>query len=142
LIALTPSSHGKDSAMQTRRRFKQTTSLQDRLSEFVNGERAESMPESADQYELRKKIRQAETAADIEKWANSPEQPPNQSASETDVMRQRWLTLFLAISHSHRHWSHTSTWPPVVSLILFHVKDAPASPILRQEEQSGCRLVL
>lgn len=32
--------------MQTRRRFKQTTSLQDRLSEFVDGERAkaESMP--------------------------------------------------------------------------------------------------
>lgn len=65
--------------MQTRRRFKQTTSLQERLSEFVNGERAkaESMPESADQYELQKKIRQAKTAADIEKWVNSSElQPP------------------------------------------------------------------
>ena len=48
--------------MQKRRRFKQTTSLQDRLSEFVNTERAkaESVPES-DQYELQKKIRQAET---------------------------------------------------------------------------------
>ena len=50
--------------MQKRRRFKQTTSLQYRLSEFVNTERAkvESMPESG-QYELQKKIRQAETAA-------------------------------------------------------------------------------
>ena len=64
--------------MQKRRRFKQTTSLQDRLSEFVNTERAkvESMPESG-QYELQKKIRQAETAANIERWADSPElQPP------------------------------------------------------------------
>jgi hypothetical protein len=65
--------------MQTRRRFKQTTSLQDRLSEFVNGERAkaESMPESKDRYELLKKVRKAETAANIEAWANSPGlQPP------------------------------------------------------------------
>ena len=66
--------------MQTRRRFKQTTSLQDRLSEFIAVARSEAdaAPGAADQYELRKKIRQAETAADIEKWANSPElQPPN-----------------------------------------------------------------
>ena len=58
--------------MQKRRRFKQTTSLQDRLSEFVNTERAkaESVPES-DQYELQKKIRQAETAANIQAWVNS-----------------------------------------------------------------------
>ena len=64
--------------MQKRRRFKQTTSLQDRLSEFVNTERAkaESVPES-DQYELQKKIRQAETAANIQTWVSSPElQPP------------------------------------------------------------------
>ena len=60
--------------MQMRRRFKQSTSLQDRLTEFVNGERAkaESMPENSDEYELRKKLRQAETAAKIEKWASSP----------------------------------------------------------------------
>ena len=61
-----------------RRRFKQTTSLQDRLSQFLNGERAkeESMPES-DRYELLKKVRQVKTAANIEAWANSAElQPP------------------------------------------------------------------
>jgi hypothetical protein len=65
--------------MQMRRRFKQITSLQDRLAEFAEGERAkaESMPDSADRYEHLKKIRQAETAANIEAWANSPElQPP------------------------------------------------------------------
>jgi hypothetical protein len=65
--------------MKTRRRFKQTTSLQDRLSEFVDGEhaKAENMPECNERYELLKKVRQAETAANIEKWANSPElQPP------------------------------------------------------------------
>jgi hypothetical protein len=65
--------------MQKRRRFKQTTSLQDRLSEFAEGERAkaESMPDSAERYEHLKKIRQAKTAANIEAWANSPGlQPP------------------------------------------------------------------
>lgn len=65
--------------MQTRRHFKQTTSLQDRLSEFIAGARAEAetAPGGADEYELRKKIRQAETAANIEAWASSPElQPP------------------------------------------------------------------
>jgi hypothetical protein len=35
------------------------------------------MPENSDEYELRKKLRQAETAANIEAWASSPElQPP------------------------------------------------------------------
>ena len=65
--------------MQKRRRFKQTKSLQDRLWEFVNSERAkaENSPESADPNELLKKVRQAETAANIDRWANSSElQPP------------------------------------------------------------------
>jgi hypothetical protein len=39
--------------------------------------KAESLTESADRYELVKKERQAETAANIERWATSPElQPP------------------------------------------------------------------
>ncbi len=65
--------------MQQRRRFKQTKWFQDRLAEFVAGERSEAdaEPAGANQYELQKKIRQAETAANIEKWANSPGlQPP------------------------------------------------------------------
>jgi hypothetical protein len=55
-------SHGKERAMQKLRRFKQTTSLQDRLSEFSSGERAkaESMRDSAERCEHLKKIRQAE----------------------------------------------------------------------------------
>ena len=65
--------------MRTRRRFKQTTSLQDRLSEFVADARAEAdaAPAGADEYELRKKIRQTEAAANTERWAASLElQPP------------------------------------------------------------------
>jgi hypothetical protein len=65
--------------MQTRRRFKQTTSLQDRFSDVIASARSEAggAPGDADQYELLKKIRQAETAANIERWATSPElQPP------------------------------------------------------------------
>ena len=65
--------------MKKRRRFKQTTSLKDRLSEIAGGERAkaESVPDSAERHEHLKKIKQAECAANIEAWANSPElQPP------------------------------------------------------------------
>jgi hypothetical protein len=65
--------------MQTRRRFKQTRSFQDRLTDFIADARAqaESLPEGADRYEMLKKVRRAQTAADMEKWANSPElQPP------------------------------------------------------------------
>lgn len=65
--------------MQIGRRFKQTTSFQDRLSAFISGARyeANAAPGGADEYELRKKIRQAETAANIEAWASLPElQPP------------------------------------------------------------------
>ena len=65
--------------MQTRRRFKQTT-FASRPPLGIHRRRArqgETMPEGADQYELQKKIRQAETAAKIETWANSPGlQPP------------------------------------------------------------------
>lgn len=54
--------------MSTRRRFKQTISLQHRLAEFVAGERSEASaePAGADQYELQKKIRQAETVSNLE----------------------------------------------------------------------------
>jgi hypothetical protein len=64
--------------MQKRRRFKQTTSLQDRLSKFVadTREKAEGMPDCKDRYELLKKVTQGEAAMDMEKWANSPELRP------------------------------------------------------------------
>jgi hypothetical protein len=65
--------------MRQRRRFKQLKSFQDRLADFIADTRseAEAMPDGADQSELRKKLRRAETAANIDKWADSPElQPP------------------------------------------------------------------
>jgi hypothetical protein len=65
--------------MQQRQRFKQTKSLQDRLSKFIADARAKvmSMPASKDRDALLKTISQAETAANIEGWANSAGlQPP------------------------------------------------------------------
>jgi hypothetical protein len=65
--------------MTVRRRFKQTTSLQDRLSAWVKTLRAEAdqLPPSEEKAELLKKIHQADAAAKMEAWANSRElQPP------------------------------------------------------------------
>ena len=63
--------------MQKRRRFRQTISFEKRLSEFASGERAkaDSMPESMDKYELLKKLKQAETAANIDVWASAGVKP-------------------------------------------------------------------
>jgi hypothetical protein len=63
--------------MQMRRRFKQTVSLHN--PEFVADTRAkaDSVPDGPARNELLKKIQQAEAAASIEAWANSPGlQPP------------------------------------------------------------------
>jgi hypothetical protein len=65
--------------MQMRRRFNQTVSFHNRLSEFIADARAEAenMPDGPERNQLLKKIRQAEAAANIEPWANSPGlQPP------------------------------------------------------------------
>jgi hypothetical protein len=65
------------------RHFKQTKSLQDRLSEFAADARAKAggMPDGAARDELLKKARQADTAAHLDGWVNSPGlQPPKQSA--------------------------------------------------------------
>ncbi len=65
--------------MQTRRRFKQTNSLLERLSEFIADLRHEAagMPDGPDRDEVLKKIQKAENAVNMEAWANSPElQPP------------------------------------------------------------------
>lgn len=64
--------------MQKRRRFKQTTSLRDRLSVFVAEARVEvdCGAAKADPFELLRKVRQAETAANIQRWVNSPELRP------------------------------------------------------------------
>jgi len=59
--------------LQKRRRFKQTASFEERLSELASGERAKAqrVPESIEKYDMLKKVRQAEMAADFNAWAHS-----------------------------------------------------------------------
>jgi len=62
-----------------RRRFKQETSLQDRIVEWAIAIRkqADVMRPGPERDQLLAKLRQAETAMHMENWANSPElQPP------------------------------------------------------------------
>ena len=65
--------------MSTRRRFKQESSLQDRIAEWADGVREQiaTMPPGEERDELVKKLQQAEIAMNLDKWANSPGlQPP------------------------------------------------------------------
>jgi hypothetical protein len=65
--------------MQKRRRFKQTTSLSDRLASFAKSarERAAQLAPGIDRDELLRKARQADTASDLDEWVSSPGlQPP------------------------------------------------------------------
>ncbi len=65
--------------MQQRRRFKQTVSLQDRISSFAETARkvAALRPPGAERDVLLRKARQADTAANLTDWVNSPGlQPP------------------------------------------------------------------
>ncbi|MCC8961496.1 hypothetical protein H8A95_03970 [Bradyrhizobium sp. Pear76] len=60
--------------MQTRRRFKQTETLQQRLAEFAaeNLKRASNMPAGVERDNLIKRARQANAAAHIDEWISSP----------------------------------------------------------------------
>jgi hypothetical protein len=60
--------------LQKRNRVKQTKSLQDRPAEFASEARQEGAgtPDGPEREKLLKKIRQAETAENIKRWANSP----------------------------------------------------------------------
>jgi hypothetical protein len=65
--------------MQPRRRFKQTTPLKERLTSFAREvrERASRLPSGFERDNLLKKAREAETAAHLDDWVNSPGlQPP------------------------------------------------------------------
>ena len=65
--------------MRQRRRFKQTVSLQDRISSFAETARkvAALLPPGAERDVLLRKARQADTAANLTDWVNSPGlQPP------------------------------------------------------------------
>jgi hypothetical protein len=66
-------------AMLDRRRFRQRLSLKDRLASFAKAarEKASLLPPGAEKDELLFKARQADTAAQLHEWANSPGlQPP------------------------------------------------------------------
>ena len=59
--------------MKTRRRFKQTESLQDRLAAFARDARDQAavLPNGAERDHLLRRARQADTASHIDDWANS-----------------------------------------------------------------------
>jgi hypothetical protein len=65
--------------MLKRRRFKQSTSFQERLAEWAKQVRdqADQLPPGIERDKLLKKVRQADAAAHLDDWANSPGlQPP------------------------------------------------------------------
>jgi hypothetical protein len=66
--------------MVRRRRFKQAASLKDRLASFAKEvrEKASLLRPGPEKDALLRKARQADTAAHLEDWANSPElRPPD-----------------------------------------------------------------
>ena len=65
--------------MSKRRRYKQTTPLQDRLASFAEEarEKASRLPEGCEKEDMLRKARQADTAAHLDDWMSSPGlQPP------------------------------------------------------------------
>jgi hypothetical protein len=64
--------------IKRRRRFKQTTSLQQRLLTFANYARreAESVPSGHRKQQMLRKARMAEAAAGLEEWISSPALAP------------------------------------------------------------------
>jgi len=69
----------RSNTMQKRRRFKQKTSLSDRLASFAKSarERAAQLTPGVERDDLLRKARQADTASHLEEWVNSPGlQPP------------------------------------------------------------------
>ena len=65
--------------MIKRRRFKQILSFQDRLAAFAEDARTQAarLPPGMEQDDMLRKARQADTAAHLAEWANSPGlQPP------------------------------------------------------------------
>ncbi|MFB6452815.1 hypothetical protein [Bradyrhizobium tunisiense] len=58
-----------------RRRFKQTTTLQERIAEFSDKVRrqADAAPDGEEKEALLKRLRCADTAADLQRWLVHPE---------------------------------------------------------------------
>lgn len=59
--------------MKKRRRFKQTTTLKERLMAFADEvrEQASTLPPGPEREDLLKRASRADTAAHIDEWANS-----------------------------------------------------------------------
>jgi hypothetical protein len=79
LIGRYPKAKVERIAMSIRRRFKQVTSLKDRLAQEAESLRkqAQEMPPGVRRDELLRKAREAETAARVDDWLASPGlQPP------------------------------------------------------------------
>ncbi len=68
--------------IKRRRRFKHTTSLQERLGAFAEEARqkASHLPPGSERFSLLKKARQAETAARLDAWIN-----PNDLQASTEA---------------------------------------------------------
>jgi len=80
---------------QRRRRFKQQTSLQDRIAEWAVGvrEQTDTMDPGPERDGLLKKLRQAETAMHLEDWAKSP----RIAAAEVKTSRGGTNSIFLKV---------------------------------------------
>jgi hypothetical protein len=136
-----PSSQGEPlpARKRRRRRSKQTASFQDRLSEFVADERskADAAAGCADRYELVKKVRKAETAANIDRWASLP--GPRRSSERA---RQTGGTLLLvpelpAVDRSRARQAPMKTEP------MFSIeKDAGGNLRIVITRPDGSRIVL
>jgi hypothetical protein len=78
--------------VKRRRRFKQTTTLAERLTQEASRlrERARRLSPGAEQAELWRKIRQAETALRIDAWLASPQDlPPGEAMTLTGRSQKR-----------------------------------------------------
>jgi hypothetical protein len=81
-VALPPSSFGKERTVKTRRRFKQTKSLKERLLEEAQRLRYEAnlLPYGPVRESVLTKVRQTEAAAHMDEWLNSPSlRPPKKN---------------------------------------------------------------
>jgi hypothetical protein len=72
--------------VKRRRRFKQTTTLAERLAQEANRlrERAQHLSAGPEQTELWRKVRQAETALRIDAWLASPGELPPENLLKLD----------------------------------------------------------
>ena len=77
--------------IKRRRRFKQTTTLADRLAQEAGRlrERAKKLPPGTEQTALWRKLRQTETALHIDAWLSSPQNEAPSAAATLADKRQR-----------------------------------------------------